>query len=96
MLTLTNLVIAFLSVKYFPENSITNGIIIGCIIMNCAGLTHDSGHRICSEKAIVNDTILWVFGNVGFGVNGFWWREEHDDHHGHPLTYNEETGALDK
>lgn len=62
----------------------------------CAGITHDAGHRSCTQNTKVDDRIAWLFGNVFLGANSLWWRLEHDDHHGHPLTFDDNTGVIDK
>ena len=62
----------------------------------CAGMTHDAGHRLLTYEPKKDDWIAWLYGNVLLGANASWWREEHDDHHGHPLTFDDGVGAIDK
>ena len=90
------LLTAILSTYMFPHNNITNGLMFGFFMILCAGVTHDAGHRVHTYIAKKDDWIAWLYGNVLLGANASWWREEHDDHHGHPLTFCEESGTVDK
>ena len=83
------------TIQNYPENSICNGLMMGILIFISAGFTHDAGHVLLTYTKKWDDWLLWLASNVCFGVNGLWWRYEHDLHHGVPLTFDEKTGSMD-
>lgn len=89
VINIITLLTGILSTWMFPSNNLTNGLMLGFFMILCAGMTHDSGHRVHTYIAKYDDWIAWIYGNVLLGANASWWREEHDDHHGHPLTFDD-------
>ena len=87
---------AIYGLYYYPQNSITNGIMIGMFIVLSAGLAHDSTHRAVSSSKVINDVVYWLNANVILGIGGDVFRDDHLGHHGYILTYDTMTGSLDK
>ena len=80
----------------FPQNAITNGIMIGMFIVLSAGIAHDSTHRCCSSNKFINDVVYWFNANVFLGIGGPQFRDDHLGHHGYILTFDKVKGSLDR
>mmetsp|Transcript_9518 Transcript_9518/g.23899 ORF Transcript_9518/g.23899 Transcript_9518/m.23899 type:complete len:361 (-) Transcript_9518:691-1773(-) len=70
----------------FPRNWVVNGIMIGVVFNTGGFLSHDAANNAHdpARRKWLNHALAWIYGNVTFGFNARWWREEHDLHHAIP------------
>eukprot|EP00039_Didymoeca_costata_P010055 m.134340 g.134340 ORF g.134340 m.134340 type:complete len:488 (+) comp14692_c1_seq1:105-1568(+) len=47
----------------------------------CGFLMHDLMHNQIFHNRKVDQFLGWLYGGVGFGISGRWWRDEHNEHH---------------
>jgi len=71
-----------------------NAVIAGNFVLAAAYYTHDTCHGYVSHNKYVNKFIAWLNGNVFFGMDPSFWKQEHDDHHASTNTYDGETGLI--
>ena len=83
-----NAITAVFSVIHYSDSTVFNGILIGNIFTMSGFMLHDSMHRLVHRDTKICYLLGWICGNIGFGVNSNWWRNEHDPHHAAPNTWD--------
>ena len=83
-----NVIVACFSVTQYSDSWFSNGILIGNIFTMSGFLLHDAMHRLVHPDTKFCYLVGWLVGNVGFGVNSKWWRNEHDPHHAAPNSWD--------
>ena len=70
-------------------------VCLGGFWQQCGFLMHDFMHCQVFHSQRVDQHLGWLFGTVGFGVSGRWWRDEHHEHHLFVNTVEPGVGAAD-